>query len=361
MARVQAAFTLDELAELVGADVAGNGERLVTGVASLEAARPDEISHLSSPAYRRFLSSTRAGAVVLSPGDAERWPGDALVVANPYLAFARISQKFSALPEQAEGVHPRALVAPSAEVAVDASIGPNVVIGERVRIGPRARLFAGAVVGDDCVLEADVVLMPNAVLYSDVRVGTRSIIHSGAIIGADGFGFTPDEKGELVEIAQIGGVRIGADVSVGAATTIDRGTIEDTVIEDGVKIDNQVQIGHNVQVGAHSVICGCVGIVGSTRIGRHVVLAGGVGVGGDGPIEICDRAVVSGMTHVSASIIEPGIYSGGVIHSPTRQWKRNALRLLRLDELFRRVAHLERRFERAAPMGSDDADPADRL
>jgi UDP-3-O-[3-hydroxymyristoyl] glucosamine N-acyltransferase len=90
------------------------------------------------------------------------------------------------------------------------------------------------------------------------------------------------------------------------------------------------------------VICGCVGIVGSTRIGRHVVLAGGVGVGGDGPIEICDQVVVSGMTHVSASITEPGIYSGGVIHSPTRLWKRNALRLLRLDELFRRVARLEK-------------------
>ena len=60
-----------------------------------------------------------------------------------------------------------------------------------------------------------------------------------------------------------------------------------------MKIDNQVQIGHNCHIGAHSIICGCVGLVGSTKIGRHCVLAGMVGVGGDKPIEICDQVVVS--------------------------------------------------------------------
>jgi UDP-3-O-[3-hydroxymyristoyl] glucosamine N-acyltransferase len=119
------------------------------------------------------------------------------------------------------------------------------------------------------------------------------------------------------------------------------------VIGDGVKIDNQVQIGHNCVIGEHTLICGCVGIVGSTRIGRHCVLAGGVGVGGDGPVELCDRVVVSAMTHVSSSITAPGIYSGGVLHDTNRQWKRNALRLQHLDELARRVARLERQLGRA--------------
>jgi UDP-3-O-[3-hydroxymyristoyl] glucosamine N-acyltransferase len=180
-------------------------------------------------------------------------------------------------------------------------------------------------------------------LYPDVHLGARSIVHSGAVLGADGFGFAPDEHGHLVSIAQLGGLRVGADVSIGAATTVDRGAIEDTVIEDGVKIDNQVQIGHNCRIGAHSVICGCVGIVGSTSIGAHCVLAGGVGIGGSAPIEICEGVTITGMTHVSASINEPGIYSGGVIHSKSRNWKKNALRLQKLDALFRRVARLERR------------------
>jgi UDP-3-O-[3-hydroxymyristoyl] glucosamine N-acyltransferase len=230
----------------------------------------------------------------------------------------------------------------TAEVADGVRIGPGVVIGPRCRIGAGTRLYANVAIGEDCLLGDDTVIMPNVVLYPGVTLGERCIVHSGSVIGADGFGFTPGEGGRLETIAQIGGVVIGADVSIGACTTIDRGAIDDTVIDEGVKIDNQVQIGHNCHIGAHSVICGCVGIVGSTRIGRHCVLAGGVGVGGDRPIEIADRVVVSGMTHVSSSISEPGVYSGGVLHAPNLAWKKNALRFGRLDELYRRVARLER-------------------
>ena len=336
-------YTLTELAQKAGAQVRGNGARPIRGLGSLEAAGPDDLSHLSSPTYARLLATTAAGAVILRSEDAGNWAGDALIADNPYLAFARISQVFARVPELAPGVHDSAAIAEDAVVDPQAAVGPGVVIGSRSRIGPNARIHANVVIGADCVIEDDVVLMPNVVVYDDVVIGARSIVHSGAVIGADGFGSTPDERGRLQAIAQIGGVRVGADVSIGACTTIDRGTIDDTRIAEGVKIDNQVQIGHNVQVGAHSVICGCVGIVGSTKIGRHVVLPGGVGVGGDGPIEICDSVVVSGMTHVSASITEPGIYSGGVLHSRTRAWKRNALRLLRLDELFKRVSSIERR------------------
>ena len=343
MSRQSGSFTLGELAELTGAEVSGDPGRIIGGIGSLEQATADQISHLSSATYRSQLKTTGAGAVILAPEDAARWPGDALLTDNPYLAFARISQQFETPPSLDEGVHQRATVAGSARIDPTASVGPGAVIGERTVLEAGVCVHAGAVVGDDCTLAADVRVMPNAVLYSDVRIGERSIVHSGAIVGGDGFGFTPDARGHLVAIAQLGGVSVGSDVSIGAASTIDRGALDDTVIEDGVKIDNQVQVGHNCHIGAHTVICGCVGIVGSTKIGRHVVLAGGVGVGGDGPIEICDQVVVSGMTHVSASITEPGIYSGGVLHSPSRRWKRNALRLLRLDELFRRVASLERK------------------
>jgi UDP-3-O-[3-hydroxymyristoyl] glucosamine N-acyltransferase len=217
------------------------------------------------------------------------------------------------------------------------------VVGPDARIGPGCRIHANVVIGARCVLAHDVRIMANATLYDDVRIGARSVIHSAAVIGADGFGYTPGPDGRLEEIAQLGGVTLGADVSVGAATTIDRGAIEDTVVEDGVKIDNQVQIGHNVYIGAHTLVCGCVGIVGSTRIGRHCVLAGGVGSGGDQPITLCDGVVVSGMTHVSASIDEPGVYSGGVIFNRMGAWKRNALRFQQLDTLARRVGRLERR------------------
>ncbi|MEM8767844.1 MAG: UDP-3-O-(3-hydroxymyristoyl)glucosamine N-acyltransferase [Pseudomonadota bacterium] len=334
-------FALGELARLVDGTVRGDPDRVINGIGSLDSAADDQLSHLSSAGYRHLLESTQAAAVILAEEDLSRWSGDAIVVAKPYLAFARISQCFARKSALAEGIAPGAHVDPSASIDPTAAIAAGASVGARSVLGPRVRVHPGAVVGEDCVLAEDVELMANAVLYSSVQLGARTIIHSSAVIGADGFGFTPDEQGRLVAIAQLGGVRIGADVSVGAATTIDCGALDDTVIEDGVKIDNLCQIGHNSVIGAHTIICGCVGIVGSTRIGRHVVLAGGAGVGGDKPITICDQAVVSACTLITQDITEPGIYSGAVLHSPTRQWKRNALRMLKLDELFRRVARLE--------------------
>ena len=335
-------FTLQELADVVSARVVGDPGLRISGLRSLSSANSGDLSHLSSPVYRPQLADSRASAVILRDTDAGLWDGAALIVANPYLAFARISQLFAGVPDLDEGVHATACIHERATVGDRVRVGPGVTIGAEARVGDGARLYANVVVSEGCEIGRNCQIMPNVVLYPGVRLGDRCIVHGGAVIGADGFGFTAAEDGRLEAIAQLGGVRIGHDVSIGACTSIDRGALEDTVIEDGVKIDNQVQIGHNCHIGAHSIICGCVGIVGSTRIGRHCVLAGGVGIGGDRPIEIADRVVVSGMTHISSSITDPGIYSGGVLHSRNLQWKKNAIRFARLDELHRRVAALER-------------------
>ena len=335
-------YTLGDLAQRIDARVEGDAGALVTGLGSLEHAEPGDLTHLSSRAYRRFLPHTKATAVILKAEDLAQCPTHALVARNPYLGFAQLSHLFSDDASSPPGVHASAQVDSSSHIGSGVSVGPNAVVGARCRIGDRVVVGANCVVGDACVLDDDVRLMASVTLYRRVRIGARSVVHSGAVIGADGFGFAADERGRHLEIAQIGGVVLGEDVSVGAASTIDRGAIDDTVIGNGVKIDNQVQIGHNCDVGDHTVICGCVGIVGSTRIGRHCVLAGGVGVGGDGPIQIADRVVVSGMTHVSRSITKPGVYSGGVLHSATLKWKRNALRFAELDDLAKRVATLER-------------------
>lgn len=335
-------YRLDELADRLNAQLVGPPSLQISGVGSIEAATGSELTHLSNPSYRRKLSSCNAAAVLMRAEDGDFWSGPALLVDNPYLAFAQVTQLFVISEPLPMGIHPLASVSESATLGQHVAIGPGVVVGDNSRIGDGVRLHANTVVAADCVLEDGVELKSGVVLYRDVHLGRNSIVHANTVLGADGFGFTPDNRGHLQEIAQLGGLRVGCDVSIGASTTVDRGTLDHTIIEDGVKIDNQVQIGHNCHIGAHSVICGCVGIVGSTRIGRHCVLAGGVGIGGSAPITLCDGVTVSGMTHVSASISEPGVYSGGVLHSKTRQWKRNVLRLQSLDGLFRRVARLEK-------------------
>lgn len=339
-------ISLAALAEHVGGRLVGPPEASVVRLAPLNDAGPDALSHLSSAAFRAALPGTAAGVVLLRESDLDACPVPAIVVGNPYLAYARSSALF--VPDDAASgtVHPAAVVDAAASLGPHADVAALAVIGAGATIGAGTRIGAGATVAGGVVIGADCRIGPGVHLHAGTVIGDRVRISAGAVIGAAGFGFTPDERGQWTRIEQLGGVRIGADVDIGANTTIDCGAIGDTEIGVGVKIDNQVQIGHNCRIGDHTLICGCTGIVGSTEIGRHCVLAGGVGVGGDGPIRICDGVIVSGMTHVSRSIDVPGTYSGGVLHAPTRAWKRNAVRLARLDEtvrtLSRRIARLDR-------------------
>lgn len=334
---------LADVAARIGARLIGDPAATVHGLGVLSEAKAGQLSHLSSPAHRRFLADTAATAVILAARDVAACPTNALVAERPYHAYAIASALFETRPCQAPGTHPNATVAATACLGPGVAIGPGATIEAEARLGAGVQVGAGAFVGHGAVVGEHTRIMANATLCHGVRLGRRCVVHSGAVIGADGFGFAPDAAGRLNAIAQVGGVRIGDDVSVGALTAIDRGAIQDTVIGDGVKIDNQVQVGHNCEIGAHSVLCGQVGLVGSTRIGRHCMLGGGVGVGGDGPIALCDRVTVTAMTHVTSSITTPGLYAGGTLHAPAGRWKRNALRFTKLDELARRLGRLERR------------------
>ena len=339
--------TVRELADALagalpgGVDVVGDDGVAIHALAPIDAAGPGTVTHLSSPAYRRYLAKTEASAVLLREADAQDCPATALVVGNPYLAFAIVSRLFDDAPRLPAGVHPSAQVNASARIHATAAVGPCAVVAAEAEVAAGAQVGAGAFIGEGARVGEDSVVHANATLYHRVRLGQRCIVHSAAVIGADGFGFTPGANGRQEAIAQVGGVVLGDDVSVGAGTTIDRGTMADTVIRDGVKIDNQVQIGHNCDIGEHTLICGCVGIVGSTKVGRHCILAGGAGIGGDGPVTLCDGVVVGVVTTVRRSITKPGVYQGGVLHDDAGRWKRNALRFGRLDELAKRVARLE--------------------
>jgi UDP-3-O-[3-hydroxymyristoyl] glucosamine N-acyltransferase len=335
-------YTLADLAARVAGRLVGDPTLEIHALAPLGSAERGTITHLSSAPYRRHLAGTRASAVILREADLPACKVAAIVVRNPYLAFARISRLFDDTPRPATAIHESAVVDASVVIGDDVAIGPHAVVEADAVLGNRVRIGANSFIGARAVLGDDVDIRANVVIYHRVKVGARSVIHSGAVIGADGFGFTPDETGKLEAIAQLGTVRIGEDVSIGASTTIDRGAIEDTVIGTGVKIDDQVMIGHNCVIGDHTLICGCVGMAGSTRIGKHCVLAGGVGIAGNGPVDIADRVIVGAMTHVARSIERGGVYSGGVPAANNKEWRRNMLRFGELDTLAKRIGRLER-------------------
>jgi len=335
-------LTVADIAQAIGAEVVGDGQVVIQGLGSLASAVPGQLSHLSSPSYKDQLPTTKASAIILAASDVAACPSNALVVENPYLAFAKASHLFNRTIELASGTAASAEIAADCEIDSSSALGANVVIGRGTTIGPGVKIYANTVVGENCRLAEDVVLHANVTIYSNVSIGARSVVHSGSVLGSAGFGWTPDAQGHLQEIAQLGGVEVGADVSIGSCSAIDCGAIDNTVIEDGVKIDNLVQIGHNTHIGAHTVICGCVGIAGSSTIGKHCVLAGGAGIGGDKPVTVCDQVVVTARTVLTQNVTKPGVYSGTIVFHEHGKWRRNALRFFALDELFKRVRKLEK-------------------
>ena len=335
-------MTLGQLAEALGATLKGPEALQITGLATLQEAGPGQLSFLANPQYRKYLDNCQAGAVLLKAADAESFAGNALIVADPYQAYARISHLFDPKPKAVAGIHPSAVVAEDAQVDASASIGPFAVIESGARIEADVCIGAHCFIGARCVVGEGGWLAPRVTLYHDVVIGKRVVIQSGAVIGGEGFGFA-NEKGIWRKIAQIGGVTIGDDVEIGVNTAVDRGALSDTRIGDGVKLDNQIQIAHNVQIGDHTAMAACVGISGSTRIGKHCMLAGGVGLVGH--IDICDNVFVSGMTMVTRSITEPGSYSSGTAMQPLADWRKSAARIRQLDDMAKRLQQLEKRVD----------------
>lgn len=331
--------SLADIANVSGATLRGNGDRLLTGLASLESAGARDLSFLSSKPFERHLSSTKAGAVILREDIAELYDGNALIADDPYLAFAKASRLFDTRRIGAPGIHPSAIVAESAQIGTNVSIAAHCTIGENVRIGDDSEIQPGVVIGDDCQIGDNARIYANVTLYANVRMGSHVTVHSATVIGSDGFGFAPSSDG-WVKIYQLGGVLIGDNVDIGSGTTIDRGAIGDTIISDGVIIDNQVHIAHNIEIGENTAIAGCVGIAGSTKIGKNCTFGGACGV--TGHISIPDNVHFQGGTIVSKGPKEPGVYSSASPMMEVKKWRRTAVRYSQLEDIVERLSKLEK-------------------
>jgi UDP-3-O-[3-hydroxymyristoyl] glucosamine N-acyltransferase len=336
--------TLAELSAALGGELLGDGSLQVSRIGSLQSAQEDAITFLSHPRYAAQLALCRAACVIVAPAmrEAAMARGAAIVTADPYLYFARLTQWWAAAtrPAPPAGIHTSACIEPGAIVHASASIGAFVHVAAGARIGAGASIGAHGVIGADALVGEGTRFAARVSLGEACRIGARGVVHGGVVIGADGFGFAPSE-GRWHKIEQLGAVRLGDDVEIGANTCIDRGALDDTVIDDGVKLDNLVQIGHNVHVGAHSAFAGCVGVAGSAKIGRHCTAGGGAIILGH--LEIVDHVHITAATVVSRSILQPGQYSGAFPFDDNASWEKNAATLRRLFDLRERVRALEKK------------------
>ncbi|MEO8021460.1 UDP-3-O-(3-hydroxymyristoyl)glucosamine N-acyltransferase [Polaromonas sp.] len=342
----------DIVASLAGefdARLVGDPDVLVERLAPLESAGAAELTFLSHPKYQGKLGQSAAACVVVGPAAAElaMRRGACIIVPDPYLYFARITQlwKQRHQPSHTAGAHPSALIDPLAQLAPDVTIGAFACVGARAVLGPGVRVGAHGVIGSDVRIGAGTHLSARVTVADGCSLGERCIVHPGAVIGADGFGFAPHD-GRWEKIEQLGAVRIGNDVEIGANTCIDRGALQDTVIEDGVKLDNLVQIGHNVRIGRHSALAGCAGVAGSATIGAHCTVGGGAVVLGH--LSLADHVHVSAASVVTRSIHKPGHYTGLFPIDDNAQWEKNAATLKQLHALRERLKALEQTTDKAS-------------
>lgn len=333
-------FTLEVLAERLSAQLHGKAASDITSVATLEKAAQGQLSFLSNSKYRKYLSQTAASAVLITEADLPFVaPGCcALVVKDPYVAFAYVAQWLDTTPRAASAIHPTAVIDSSVVLGTNVAVGANAVISAGAVIGDNVQIGAGCFIGEHTQIGDNSLLWANVTVYHGVRLGSGNLVHSGAVIGADGFGFA-NERGRWLKIPQTGSVIIGNDCEIGASTTIDRGAIDDTVIGNNVIIDNQCQIAHNVQIGDHTAIAGCTVVAGSTKIGKYCIIGGGVCI--NGHIEICDGAHITGMSMVMKPITEKGVYSSGIPAVSNQEWRKNTAKLRQIEQLYQRVKQLE--------------------
>lgn len=332
--------TARELGAFLDAEVEGDPSAPISGIASPEAAAPEDLIYVESPRHVGRAAASAARCAIVARDAA--LPGKTLLrVAHPKLAFARAAAWLVPPPRLAEGIHPTALLAPSARLGAGVTVGPYAVVEADAEIGAGTEVGAYCFVGARVRVGEGCRLYPRVTLYPDVQLGRRVVVHAGAVIGSDGFGYVFGE-GRHWKFPQVGRVEVGDDVEIGSNTTIDRGALDATRIGAGTKVDNLVQVAHNVSIGEHTVIAAQTGISGSSSLGSQVVVGGQVGIADHCRIE--DAAVLGAQAGIpSGKAIHRGQTVWGTPARPLERFKEQWGWFARLPALAERVRQLEER------------------
>ena len=326
----------EEIAEFLGGKLCGNGEIEILRVASLEAAKKDEISFIEKT---ENLSETKASCLLVPDNFDAEIPCAFIKVKNPKLAFTKIAAKLHPF-DWKTGWHETVSIHENSDVRAY-FIGAFVSVGENSYIGETSEIYDGVRIGKNVTIRKGSIIYPNCVIYDNVEIGYDCIIHAGTIIGADGFGFVRDGAKGYVKFPQIGTVVIEDEVEIGANSCVDRGSLGETRIGEGTKIDNLVQIAHNVQIGKRVVIAAQTGISGSTIIEDDCVIGGQVGMGDHATVK--SGAIIGSQAGIlPGKIVRQGVWWGTPVQ-PLDEYKRQNAMVKGLGRLRDEIKELKKR------------------
>ena len=348
-------LTVVQLAERLGAELAGDGCGQISAVGTIETACETEVAfvrgskennvHYGAAVDGRYLAAVKqslAGAVITGMR-IEDLDKPQLIVKDVNAALIEAMNIFAPnLKPLTEGIDPSAKVADSAKIADSAAIGAYAVIEDGAEIGPNSVIGGGCKIGENSTVGKDCRLDSNVVVYHNCHIGNNIVIQANTTIGSTGFGYSLIEGSHKL-IPHNGGVVIEDFVEIGANCCIDRAKFGNTKIGAGTKIDNLVQIAHNVVIGKNCLIVGQVGISGSCKLGDGVILAGQVGLTDN--LEIGDGAIVGAQSGVMNDIVA----GEKVLGSPANNIK-EALQIMglmkRLPKLNKQLKQLIKRVDK---------------
>ncbi len=300
------------IAELIGAELAGNTTAFATGINEIHKVEEGDLVFVDHPKYYEKCLQSAASFIIINTRTEIPEGKALLIVDDPFEAYLRIVNHFRPF-------------APSMK-----SISNTAVLGEGTVVMPSAYIGNHVTIGRNCIIHPGVIILDHCVLGDEV------IIQAGTVIGGDAFYYNKKTNRDIhyKKMASCGRVVIGNSVEIGAGCTIDRGVTGDTIIGAGTKLDNMVHIGHDTTIGKNCLLAAQVGIAGATVIEDEVILWGQVGV--SKTLTIGRGAVVNAQSGIKDSLPGGKSYFG----SPgvdAREKMKELIWIKRIPDLWEKV------------------------
>ncbi|MBK7173065.1 MAG: UDP-3-O-(3-hydroxymyristoyl)glucosamine N-acyltransferase [Bacteroidales bacterium] len=301
--------TLQEIADFLGADFAGDPKNPVTGINEIHMVVPGDITFVDHPKYYSKALNSKATIVIINQR-MDTPEGKSLIFStDPFSDYVKLVRKYSPF------------------CPAHSNISPSASIGEGSIIQPGAFIGNHVLIGSNCIIHA------NVSIYDRCIIGNNVIIHSNTVIGADAYYFQRRPEGYR-KLESCGKVIIEDHVEIGALCSIDKGVSGDTTIGRGTKMDNHVQVGHDTYIGRNCLIGAHSAIAGVTRIEDDVILWARVVINKD--IVVGKGAIVLATSGLDKSVPGGKTYFGSPAVEAMKKWREMAA-LKRLPEIIQKL------------------------
>jgi UDP-N-acetylglucosamine acyltransferase len=154
----------------------------------------------------------------------------------------------------------------ASRIHATAIVDARAELGRDVRVGPYSIVGPGAIIGDECVLDAHVVISGPS------QIGRRNVFHPFAVVGAA----AQDKRRQTSD----GRLVIGDDNVIREHVTMHRGTDgRETRVGSNSLFMVGSHVAHDVVVGSWVTLANGVQLAGHVRVGDHVTFGGLAAVG----------------------------------------------------------------------------------